>query len=110
MMSCHSITHISMSACISYIAVSLILGILPKVEGLLHILIISSVLTQGDDFKLVSMTNVMISTFQLSTSHFSSITLLCRMGFAYLKYNIPLVHVQIIRTSLTVGAPKIKLP
>lgn len=48
----HSITDISMSIYILYILINLSLWILPKEEDLLHILIISSLFIQINDFKL----------------------------------------------------------
>lgn len=56
------------------------IGILPKVDRLLHILN----LTQMDNFRLETMINLMILTFKLVTSHFSVQTypLLNRMAYS----------------------------
>ena len=58
-------------------------------------LIISSILTQMDDFSLKSLTNGMISTSKISISPFSSVlyTLLSRMVFTCLNWYVMLVHV-----------------
>lgn len=48
--------------------------ILLEVEDLFYVLVVYSILTPIDDFKLKSMTKVMISTFQLLSSHFSTIS------------------------------------
>lgn len=46
----------------------LVIEILPKIEVLLHIVIFSPTLTKMDEFKLKSMTSLMISTIQLLSS------------------------------------------
>ena len=67
--------------------VNLKLRILLILEGLLHTLIFSSILTHMDDFTQKSILNGTISTFQLSISHFSAVTypLSLRMVFTYLN-------------------------
>lgn len=54
--------------------VNLRIKMLPKLEGLLHSLIFSVVLTQMKDFKLNFMAHVMTSIFLFSISPFSSVT------------------------------------
>lgn len=58
MTSCHSKTQIAMSAYISYMPANLKLRILLKLEDLFRIVIFSSILTQVDDVKLKSLTNM----------------------------------------------------
>ena len=61
----HWVTHISANTNISYIQVNLKIRILLILEGLLHTLIFSSILTQMDDFTRKSMK---IELFQLPNS------------------------------------------
>ena len=64
MLSCQSAFNIAMRACISHTKENLKFMIKSNLEDLLHILFYSSMLVQVDDFKLESMTNVMISALQ----------------------------------------------
>ena len=90
----------------SYILLNLRLKTLPNIEGQLHIWIFSLRLTWMDDLTPRPTTNVMISTFQLLSSHFFVVTfpLPLHMGSTYLSWYVMEEHALVMMISLGEGS------